>query len=42
MDRKIKRRAWVLAGFLIMMIICTILSRAAASVLVAQVLIEIL
>lgn len=40
MDRKIKRRAWVLAGFLIMMIICTILSRAAASVLVAQVQVE--
>ena len=40
MDKKIKRRAWVLAGFLIMMIICTILSRAAASVLVAQVQVE--
>ena len=40
MDRKIKRRAWVLAGFLIMMIICTILSRAASSVLVAQVQVE--
>lgn len=40
MDRKIKRRAWVLAGFLIMMSVCTILSRAAASVLVAQVQVE--
>ena len=40
MDRKIKRRAWVLAGFLIMMSVCTVLSRAAASVLVAQVQVE--
>lgn len=40
MDRKTKRRAWVLAGFLIVMTICTVLSRAAASVLVAQVQVE--
>ncbi len=40
MDRKIKRRVWVLAGFLIMMSACTVLSRAAASVLVAQVQVE--
>ncbi len=40
MDRKIKRRAWVLAGFLIMMSVCTVFSRAAASVLVAQVQVE--
>lgn len=40
MDRKTKRGAWVLAGFLIMMSICTVLSRAAASVLVAQVQVE--
>lgn len=40
MDRKIKRRAWVLAGFLIMMSVCTVLSRVAASVLVAQVQVE--
>lgn len=37
MDRKTKRRARVLAGFLIIMSVCTVLSRAAASVLVAQV-----
>ena len=40
MDKKTKRRAWVLAGFLIMMSVCTVLSRAAASVLVAQVQVE--
>ena len=40
MDIKTKRRAWVLAGFLIMMSVCTVLSRAAASVLVAQVQVE--
>lgn len=40
MDRKTKRRAWVLAGFLLVMTICTVLSRAAASVLVAQVQVE--
>lgn len=32
--------AWVLAGFLLVMTICTVLSRAAASVLVAQVQVE--
>ena len=40
MDRKTKRRARVLAGFLIIMSVCTVLSRAAASVLVAQVQVE--
>ncbi len=40
MDRKTKRRARVLAGFLIVMSVCTVLSRAAASVLVAQVQVE--
>jgi len=40
LDKKTKRRAWVLAGFLIMMSVCTVLSRAAASVLVAQVQVE--
>ena len=37
MLRKTKRRTWLLAGFLIIMSVCTVLSRAAASVLVAQV-----
>ena len=40
MDRKTKRRARVLVGFLIVMSVCTVLSRAAASVLVAQVQVE--
>lgn len=40
MDRKTKRRARILAGFLIIMSVCTVLSRAAASVLVAQVQVE--
>lgn len=40
MDRKVKRKIWVLAGFLILMAVCTILSRAAASVLTAQVSVE--
>lgn len=40
MDRKTKRRARVLAGFLIVMSVCTVLSRAAASVLVTQAQVE--
>lgn len=40
MRRKTKRRVWALAGFLSIMLICTVLSRAAASVLVAQVQVE--
>ena len=40
MDRKTKRRARVLVGFLIVMSVCTVLSRAAASVLVTQAQVE--
>jgi len=40
LDRKTKRRARVLAGFLIVMSVCTVLSRAAASVLVTQAQVE--
>ncbi len=37
MDIKVKRKVRILAVFLIVMVLCTILSRAAASILVAQV-----
>lgn len=40
MDIKTKRKVRILAVFLILMILCTILSRAAASILVAQVNVE--
>lgn len=40
LDRKTKKKAMLLAGFLILMAGCTILSRAAASILVAQVIVE--
>lgn len=40
MDIKIKPKVRILAVFLILMVLCTILSRAAASILVAQVQVE--